>query len=152
MTIVIHRGAPALSRPGSQYEEHRLPGRMRRHHAAPFSSTSVRFIGVVNAGSVNRELVSVRTRTGVAGGRIGTSKSRHSSWANPARIVFEFVGAVLRPLRSLSLLHRALQPAKQALDGFTDVLHVLFVCCVHDQQRSTGAVAWRTQMRGMRNL
>lgn len=122
-------GATA-SRPGSQYEEHRLPG----HPRALGFYAQTKSPGRICALS-RRQPFSRRQAVGVV------------AYLNTGTLTaVQFLGAVLRPLRSPSFLHCALQPAKQARSGFTDVFQVLFCMFAHDEQHEGVALKCPTRV------
>lgn len=67
--------------------------------------------------------------------------------ANRTLTANQFLGAILRLPRSLSVLHHALQPAKQAPSGFTKYRPVLFRLLVaHERQRNRRDMSWVTSV------
>lgn len=63
---------------------------------------------------------------------------------------FEFLGAVFRPLRSLSIPLRV-QPAKQSRGGFTNGLRSFACVLLHVRNQSMEFDAWRTENLSLRN-
>lgn len=131
--IIIAPYAASLtqSRPGSQYDKHRLPGRMRRHHAAQFE-----LAGLLARASRFCRWPSFSRRQAV-----GVVAYLNTGTLTAVQFLGPFVAA--RRLFSDALL----QACKQSCSRVADRFHVLSCALfVHDKQRIRKAMSWVTSV------